>query len=122
LLIEVGRTATVRACQPQRDRLLALGGHVIVTADATADDRELHDVVSRVFVPAAGIDEDPVTGSAHCVIAPWLAERTGRTELLAHQASRRGGELQIELVGDRVLLTGHAVTVVEGTLLAPPPA
>jgi PhzF family phenazine biosynthesis protein len=120
LLVEVAGAGAVRACEPQRDRLLGFGGHVIVTADATADAAEAHDVVSRVFVPAAGVDEDPVTGSAHCVIAPWLVERTGRTRLRAHQASRRGGELRIEVRGDRVLLTGHAVTVFTGTFLAPP--
>jgi PhzF family phenazine biosynthesis protein len=120
LLVEVATAGAVGACRPQRDRLLALGGHVIVSADTTAADDVAHDVVSRVFVPASGVDEDPVTGSAHCVIAPWLAARTGRDRLLAHQASRRGGELRIEVAGDRVLLTGHAVTVLRGTLLAPP--
>jgi predicted PhzF superfamily epimerase YddE/YHI9 len=91
-------------------------------ADATADDTTPYDSVCRTFVPAAGIDEDPVTGSAHCVIAPWLAARHGRTAFLGRQASARGGTIGMEVRNDRVVLSGTAVTVSTGTLLVDPPS
>jgi predicted PhzF superfamily epimerase YddE/YHI9 len=72
--------------------------------------------VSRVFAPGAGIDEDPVTGSAHAVMVPYWAERLGRSEFTAYQASRRGGHLHCRLQGDRVILVGKCVTVIEGVL------
>src|SRR5690606_38175486 len=78
-----------------------------------------YDVVSRFFAPAAGIDEDPVTGSAHCAIAPWWSERLGREELACYQVSARGGEVHTRLAGDRVEIRGQAVTVVRGEVLAP---
>lgn len=84
---------------------------VIVTAPAVG-----HDFVSRYFAPAAGIDEDPVTGSAHCTLAPYWAERLGRSRLTAHQVSARGGELLCEVVGDRVRLSGRAVTYLIGVI------
>ena len=77
------------------------------------------DIVSRVFAPGAGIDEDPVTGSAHAVMVPYWAKRLGRDRLTAFQASRRGGRLTCELRGDRVVLGGQCVTVIEGTFLLP---
>ena len=76
-----------------------------------------YDFVSRYFAPAAGIDEDPVTGSAHCTLGPFWAERLGRDELTGYQASRRGGLVQVRPKGDRVLLGGQAVTVVRGRLV-----
>jgi len=69
------------------------------------------DIVSRVFVPDVGIDEDPVTGSAHCALAPYWSAKLQKRTLSAYQASRRGGYLEIEDRGERVLLRGHAVTV-----------
>jgi predicted PhzF superfamily epimerase YddE/YHI9 len=75
-----------------------------------------------VFAPAIGIDEDPVTGAAHCVLAPWLAARTGRSEFTGEQASARGGIVGMRLAGDRVILSGRAVTTIEGTLHSEPPA
>ena len=84
---------------------------VIVTARG-----ETHDMVSRYFAPSYGIDEDPVTGSAHCTITPHWAPRLGTT-LRCHQASARGGDLVTTLVGDRVRLTGQAVTMARTTLL-----
>jgi PhzF family phenazine biosynthesis protein len=83
---------------------------VIVTA--AGDGR--YDVISRYFAPAKGIPEDPVTGSAHCMLAPYWAPRLGKTELRAYQASRRGGELTCRLVGDRVELEGQCVFYLEG--------
>jgi len=77
------------------------------------------DITSRVFGPAVGIDEDPVTGSAHCLLAPWWAPQLGTTVIQAHQASARGGDLEVRLLGDRVELLGHAVTVWQGEILAP---
>jgi predicted PhzF superfamily epimerase YddE/YHI9 len=77
---------------------------------------EQSDFVSRFFAPGAGIDEDPVTGSAHCALAPYWAERLGGTDLLGHQASKRGGDVRVILDRDRVRLLGRAVTVLRGTL------
>jgi Predicted epimerase, PhzC/PhzF homolog len=73
--------------------------------------------ISRFFAPAVGIDEDPVTGSAHCVLGPYWAGKLGRKSLSAFQASSRGGELRVTLAGDRVLIAGKAVTVIKGELL-----
>jgi predicted PhzF superfamily epimerase YddE/YHI9 len=81
---------------------------VIVTAPG---DRAGIDCVSRVFAPAVGIPEDPATGSAHCTLAPFWAERLGRTELVGEQASERGGIVRMKVAGDRVILGGRAVTV-----------
>jgi PhzF family phenazine biosynthesis protein len=75
---------------------------------------EEHDFVSRFFGPKVGIPEDPVTGSAHCMMTPYWAERLGRTELSAYQASPRGGRVGCRLEGDRVVLTGGAVTYLRG--------
>ena len=85
---------------------------VIVTAEG---DDEGFDFVSRFFGPAVGVPEDPVTGSAHCALAPYWAAQTGRSRFRAFQASHRGGVVEGEVNGDRVLLRGHAVTVVRGT-------
>ncbi len=97
--------------RPLRAALLPSGFGVIVTSAA---DRPGVDFVSRYFAPAHGIDEDPVTGSAHCALAPYWSGRLGRTTLAARQISRRGGALTVELAGERVLLTGRAVTVLRG--------
>ena len=86
---------------------------VIVTA-LSADPR--YDFVSRYFAPAAGIDEDPATGSAHCCLGPFWSERLGQHELRAYQASARGGELRVRVRGERVDLIGRAVTVLRGEL------
>jgi predicted PhzF superfamily epimerase YddE/YHI9 len=119
-LVEVPDAAHVEAAVPDRDALLAFGGHAILAADTTDDTSTPYDSVCRTFVPAAGIDEDPVTGSAHCALAPWLADRTGRTTFLGRQASARGGTIGMELRGDRVVLQGTAVTVSQGVLLVDP--
>jgi PhzF family phenazine biosynthesis protein len=119
-LVEVATAGDVEAASPVRDELLAFGGHAIVAADTSGADGIEFDSVCRTFVPAAGIDEDPVTGSAHCVLAPWLAERTGRSTFLGRQASTRGGTVGMELRGDRVVLRGAAVTVSTGELLVEP--
>jgi predicted PhzF superfamily epimerase YddE/YHI9 len=84
-------------------------------AIVTAPGRET-DVVSRVFVPAWGVDEDPVTGSAHAALAPFWAERLGRDRFSAFQASRRGGHVECRLAGDRAVLGGRCVSVIEGVM------
>ncbi|WP_448662994.1 PhzF family phenazine biosynthesis protein [Sphingomonas sp. CJ20] len=102
----------VRALTPDFRALAALGDTLnIVTAPGTDTD-----VVSRVFAPAAGIDEDPVTGAAHSVLTPYWAARLGRDRFTAFQASRRGGHLTCTLAGDRVVLGGACVTVITGTM------
>ncbi len=88
---------------------------VIVTAPS--DDNRF-DFVSRFFAPAAGIDEDPVTGSAHCTLAPFWQGRLGKTSMDAYQASARGGVLQVRVEGDRIRIGGRAVTVLRGELIA----
>ena len=121
-LLEVRGASEVRGAAPRFDQIMALGGFVTVVADTTADPDERFDSVCRNFVPGAGVDEDPVTGAAHCVVAPWLAERTGRTDFVGHQASARGGSMSMTVRGDRVLLGGRALTVVSGSLHIAPPA
>lgn len=103
----------VRAARPDFPRLnRALRAGVIVTAAASGG----HDFVSRFFAPAWGIDEDPVTGAAHCSLAPFWTARLGRSELAGYQASARGGTVHVRVEGDRVALGGQAVTVTAGTL------
>lgn len=102
----------VRAVRPDFKRLAALGRDVfIVTAKGDATD-----IVSRVFVPGAGVDEDPVTGAAHAALTPFWAKRLGRDAFSAFQASRRGGHVGCRIQGDRVTLSGECVTVIEGKL------
>lgn len=103
----------VRALNPDF-RALAAIGHTLNIVTAPGSDT---DVISRVFAPAAGIDEDPVTGSAHSVLTPYWAKRLGRPRFTAFQASARGGHVDCELDRDQVILRGHAVTVIEGTFL-----
>ena len=87
---------------------------VIVTA---ASDQTEFDFISRFFAPAAGIDEDPVTGSAHCCLAPYWSEKLNKLELTAYQASARGGKLQLKIENDRVHIGGRAITIKKGELL-----
>ena len=101
----------VRELTPDFRALAALGDDLFVVTAPGSDT----DIVSRVFVPGAGIDEDPVTGAAHAVLTPLWAEKLGRERFSAFQASARGGHLTCRLDGDRVWLGGSCVTVVEGT-------
>jgi PhzF family phenazine biosynthesis protein len=112
-LVVLDSADAVRALDPDFRALAAQADTLTIV---TAPGHET-DVVSRVFAAAAGIDEDPVTGSAHCVLTPYWAARLGRTEFTAYQASARGGHLGCEVAGDRVILTGQCVTVIEGTFL-----
>jgi PhzF family phenazine biosynthesis protein len=103
--------ATVRGLTPDLAALARLDRPgVIVTAEADGD----FDIISRYFAPAKGIDEDPVTGAAHCMLTPYWAARLGRNELRAHQASARGGDLICRLAGERVELEGSCVFFFEG--------
>jgi PhzF family phenazine biosynthesis protein len=104
--------AAVRALAPDMKRLAEIDYMVIATAPGSGE----HDVVSRVFVPAWGVDEDPVTGSAHAALTPFWAERLGRDSFTAFQASRRGGRVECRRAGDRAILGGRCVTVIEGVL------
>jgi predicted PhzF superfamily epimerase YddE/YHI9 len=109
LLIELADAAAVRSLQPDLGDIAALGVRCVVFT--AGGDRDGIDCVSRVFAPSFGIAEDPVTGSAHCTLAPFWAERLGRTELVGEQASARGGIVRMRVAGDRVILGGRAVTV-----------
>jgi len=115
-LVAVFATAAeVRGLTPDFRAIAALrGGDVLCIATAPGDTT---DVISRAFAPGAGIDEDPVTGSAHAIIVPYWAARLGRDRFTAFQASARGGYLDCTLTGDRVVLGGRCVTVIEGVML-----
>jgi PhzF family phenazine biosynthesis protein len=110
----------VRSLKPDFASLRRITGMrgVIVTSPSS-DPR--FDFLSRYFAPGAGIDEDPVTGSAHCCLGPFWGERLGKTELVGYQASSRGGIVRVRLCGERVMLIGEAVTVFRGELVAQTP-
>ncbi len=115
-LVELESEAAVRALDPDLSALARLGGRgVIVTSAASSGG---YDFVSRFFAPAAGVPEDPVTGSAHCALGPLWGARLGRHQLVGCQASSRGGIVRVTLQGGRVLLGGQAVTTLRGELLA----
>ena len=106
------REEDVRSLTPDFSRLKTLDRPgMIVTAPGHETD-----FVSRFFIPAFGIPEDPVTGSAHCTLMPYWSKRLGRTTLTARQISARGGELVCEQRGDRVVIKGHAAFYLEGTI------
>jgi PhzF family phenazine biosynthesis protein len=114
-LVVVDGEAVVRHLKPDFAALLAIQSRgVSVTSRGEAD----YDFISRFFAPWVGIDEDPVTGSAHCCLGPYWAEQLGKETLFAYQASPRGGVLQVRPSGDRVILRGQAVTIFAGQLLA----
>ena len=114
-LVEVADEAAVRRVRPQIPLLAGLGVRgVIVTARSESPQR---DFVSRFFAPAAGVDEDPVTGSAHCALAPYWAGKLRKPALVGYQASARGGTVLCTVAGDRVVLGGRAVTVLRAKLL-----
>ncbi|HEY6323487.1 MAG TPA: PhzF family phenazine biosynthesis protein [Thermoanaerobaculia bacterium] len=123
-LVEVESEEAVRAVQPDFRRLAAVlspAHGVSVTARAAAArpaaDLPPIDFVSRFFAPPIGVDEDAVTGSAHCALGPYWAAKLGKLELSAYQASARGGALRVRVAGDRVYLAGQAVSLLRGELL-----
>ncbi|MFD3564577.1 PhzF family phenazine biosynthesis protein [Streptomyces sp. NPDC058686] len=118
LLVELADEKTVRALTPDLKALAARSEVGVIATARAADPDGGYDFVSRCFFPGLGIDEDPVTGSAHTALAPFWSARLGRAELTGLQASARTGLVRTELRGPRTLLTGCAVTVIEGDLLA----
>jgi predicted PhzF superfamily epimerase YddE/YHI9 len=115
VLVEAASADEVRDLRPDFAAIAEVPGRgVIVTAPG---DRPGLDVVSRCFYPSYGVPEDPVTGSAHCTLASWWSPRLGRADLLAEQASARGGLVRTTLDHDRVRLAGQAVTVIQGRLI-----
>jgi len=111
-LIEAESADVIRKMDPDLTLLNTIPSRgFIVTSPA---DSEEYDFISRFFAPGAGINEDPVSGSAHCCLGPFWAERFQKNEMTAYQASRRGGVVKVRVEGDRVIIGGHAVTVLKG--------
>jgi len=115
-LAELESEGVVRGLRPDFTRLKSLPVRGIMVTSRAASPG--FDFVSRFFGPAVGIDEDPVTGSAHCCLGPYWRQRLGKTEMTAYQASRRGGVVGVAVMGDRVRLRGRAVTVMKAKLIA----
>lgn len=114
LLVEVESDPAVRSAEPDFRQLAELGCRGVMITSRADDPR--FDFLSRFFGPAVGIDEDPVTGSAHCCLGPFWGERLGKSTMTAYQASARGGVVRVRVVGERVFLGGQAVTVFRGEL------
>jgi PhzF family phenazine biosynthesis protein len=113
-LVEVASEDELRELDPDHGRLRKIPVRgIIVTSRPSSSD---FDFVSRFFAPGSGVDEDPVTGSAHCCLTPYWASRLGKNEMVAFQASQRGGVVRVRLEGDRVKLGGQAITVLRGEL------
>ncbi|MEJ2085994.1 MAG: PhzF family phenazine biosynthesis protein [Acidobacteriota bacterium] len=116
-LIELETEAEVRGVEPDFNLLSAASERgVIVTSRSSCAD---YDVVSRFFAPAVGIDEDPVTGSAHCCLGPFWAAKLKSDDVVGYQASERGGFVRMKVRGDRTFLAGQAITVLRGELTEP---
>lgn len=113
-LMELDSEATVRGLQPQMERLALASRRGIIATARSANPK--YDFVSRFFAPSIGIPEDPVTGSAHCSLAPYWQSRLGKTTFRAYQASQRGGALDVQLAEERVILSGQAVLVFSANL------
>lgn len=120
VLVELASEDAVRTLKPDFERLGAvpLRGTCVTAPAGPELMAEGVDFVSRFFAPAVGVNEDPVTGSAHCCLGPWWAGRLGTPDLVGRQLSERGGTVGVRVRGDRVLLAGRAVTVLKGELLA----
>lgn len=115
-LVEIESDEALRRLEPDFNRLERVSTRgVIVTAKSSS---KKYDFVSRFFGPQVGIPEDPVTGSAHCALAPYWAAKLGKDQFLAYQASARGGELRVRIEGERVIIGGQAVTTIAGELMA----
>lgn len=115
-IVEVDSEETLRALKPNMTLLerVPVRGVIVTCRSASAE----YDFVSRFFAPQSGVPEDPVTGSAHCALAPFWSQRLAKTEMSAYQASARGGVLRVRLNGERVGISGQAVTVLRCDLLA----
>jgi PhzF family phenazine biosynthesis protein len=114
-LVQVESEAALRGIAPDFKRLAAVPVRGIIATSRSADPR--FDFLSRFFAPRSGVDEDPVTGSAHCCLADFWRKRLGKTEFVAFQASARGGVVRVRVVNDRAFLGGQAVLVARGELL-----
>ena len=115
-LVEVESEEELRALKPDHSTLRKMPVRgIIVTARSSTTG---FDFISRFFAPGSGIDEDPVTGSAHTALGPYWGSKLGKAEMTGFQASARGGVVRVRLNGDRIILGGQAVTVMEATLLA----
>jgi predicted PhzF superfamily epimerase YddE/YHI9 len=114
-LVEVESEEILRAIAPDHSRLrkIPVRGVIVTSRSSTAG----FDFISRFFAPGSGIDEDPVTGSAHAALAPYWGAKLGKSEMSAYQASARGGVVRVRLNGDRVILGGQAVTIMQAELL-----
>ncbi|MET8829440.1 PhzF family phenazine biosynthesis protein [Streptomyces sp. NPDC004610] len=119
LLLELADERTIHALAPDHRALARYSARGVIATARAEDPSRGYDYVSRCFFPNVGIDEDPVTGSAHTALAPYWSPRLGGPDLTGLQASRRRGLVRTGLRGARTLLTGHAVTVIDGELLAP---
>lgn len=115
LLCELADEAEVRALRPDIDALRGIDARGVIVTAAAGTGRG-YDFVSRFFAPNVGVAEDPVTGSAHTVLAPYWTDLLGRNPLTGFQVSRRGGRIGVEVIGDRVVLSGRAVLIVDGVL------
>jgi len=110
-ILEFGSEEEIRDMRPDFKLLGTVPCRGVIVTAATAGE---YDFVSRFFAPAVGVDEDPVTGSAHCCLGPFWGRRLGRASFTARQVSARGGTVRVEVRGGRVMLGGRAVTVMEG--------
>jgi PhzF family phenazine biosynthesis protein len=112
-LVEVATAVEVVSLQPD---FVALKDYEMAVVTSLAGEGSAYDFISRSFGPSLGVDEDPVTGSSHCGLVPYYADKLKKNTFHAYQASTRGGELKLQLVGDRVLIAGQAITVLKGSL------
>jgi len=115
LLVEVDSDKKIKTLQPDFTLMKNIDARGIIVTSRAANSN--FDFVSRFFAPRVGINEDPVTGSAHCTLGPYWGKKLKRSKMTAYQASSRGGVIQVELAGDRVLLSGEAVTVLQLNLV-----
>ncbi len=114
--LELENEAAVRNLAPNMEAVKALGNRGVIVTAAADDPESPYHFVSRFFGPAVGVDEDPVTGSAHCALAPYWCEKLDRTALVGYQASPRGGTVKVRLRGNRVELKGKAITIFQGVV------
>jgi predicted PhzF superfamily epimerase YddE/YHI9 len=117
-LVELATEAELRALQPDFARLVATECRGVIVTARSSD--PTYDFVSRFFAPQAGVNEDPVTGSAHCCLSEWWGEKLGKDSMVGYQASERGGVVKVTRDRGRVKLAGRAVTITRGELLVPP--
>ena len=113
-ILEFESAETIRKMTPDFSLLSQVSSRGFIATSASDSDQ--YDFISRFFAPAAGINEDPVTGSAHCCLGPYWAEKLGKSELVGYQASKRGGVVKVRVGDERVYLSGQAITVMRATL------